>query len=233
MKRRDPMQVAVVGHTNTGKTSLLRTLARDSGFGEVSDRPATTRGVAAIELLAEDEPVLRCFDTPGLEDAVDLAGYLVPDGSPAEDPVSRIEAFVAGDHDAGRFEQEAKVLRQMLRVDAALYVIDAREPVLAKHRAELRLLADCGRPLLPVLNFVAAADAGFVRSANPGGFAVSAVLELAARRPPRAVSQTSGVAHDLKAYGRHSDNPLGIVKAIVHEYRVAVASRGDRVCQGF
>lgn len=153
------MQVAVVGHTNTGKTSLLRTLARDSGFGEVSDRPATTRGVAAIELLAEDEPVLRCFDTPGLEDAVDLAGYLVPDGSPAEDPVSRIEAFVAGDHDAGRFEQEAKVLRQMLRVDAALYVIDAREPVLAKHRAELRLLADCGRPLLPVLNFVAAADA--------------------------------------------------------------------------
>lgn len=155
MKRRDAVQVAVVGHTNTGKTSLLRTLARDRGFGEVSDRPATTRGVSAIELLAEDEAVLRCFDTPGLEDAVDLAAYLAPESGVTDDPVARIEAFVAGDHDAGRFEQEAKVLRQMLRVDAALYVIDVREPVLAKHRAELRLLADCGRPLLPVLNFVA------------------------------------------------------------------------------
>ncbi|HHK5492151.1 TPA: DUF3482 domain-containing protein [Pseudomonas aeruginosa] len=34
-------------------------------------------------------------------------------------------------------------------------MIDAREPVLAKYRDELAVLAGCGRPLLPVLNFVA------------------------------------------------------------------------------
>ena len=33
------LTAAVVGHTNTGKTSLLRTLTRDVGFGQVSDRP--------------------------------------------------------------------------------------------------------------------------------------------------------------------------------------------------
>ncbi|MCR7552390.1 DUF3482 domain-containing protein, partial [Pseudomonas aeruginosa] len=55
----------------------------------------------------------------------------------------------------GRFEQEAKVVRQLLASDAGLYVIDAREPVLAKYRDELAVLAGCGRPLLPVLNFVA------------------------------------------------------------------------------
>jgi len=42
----------------------------------------------------------------------------------------------------------------MLDCDAALYVIDARDPVLSKHRDELSILAACGRPLLPVLNFV-------------------------------------------------------------------------------
>src|SRR3546814_16329496 len=42
----------------------------------------------------------------------------------------------------------------MLDGDAALYVIDARDPVLRKHRYELALWAACGRPLLPVLNFV-------------------------------------------------------------------------------
>src|SRR5690606_1615448 len=50
---------------------------------------------------------------------------------------------------------EAKVLRQLLASDAGLYVIDAREPVLAKYKDELAVLAGCGKPLLPVLNFVA------------------------------------------------------------------------------
>ena len=39
------LSLAVVGHTNTGKTSLLRTLLRDGGFGEVADASATTRHV--------------------------------------------------------------------------------------------------------------------------------------------------------------------------------------------
>ena len=33
----DPIRIAVVGHTNAGKTSLLRTLTRRIDFGAVSD----------------------------------------------------------------------------------------------------------------------------------------------------------------------------------------------------
>ena len=40
------LSLAVVGHTNTGKTSLMRTLLRDSRFGEVKNAAATTRHVA-------------------------------------------------------------------------------------------------------------------------------------------------------------------------------------------
>ena len=40
-----PLQLAVVGHTNTGKTSLMRTLLRDAAFGEVKNAAATTRHV--------------------------------------------------------------------------------------------------------------------------------------------------------------------------------------------
>ncbi|HLS42613.1 MAG TPA: GTPase, partial [Paenalcaligenes sp.] len=39
------LRLAVVGHTNTGKTSLLRTLTRDANFGEVRNSPGTTRHV--------------------------------------------------------------------------------------------------------------------------------------------------------------------------------------------
>ncbi|MDD3762423.1 MAG: GTPase/DUF3482 domain-containing protein [Nevskiales bacterium] len=155
----EPIQLAVVGHTNTGKTSLLRTLTRDSAFGQVSDRPATTRDVHGAALLADGEAIVALYDTPGLEDAMGLSDHLAAQHATAVDPVARIEAFLGGDHDHGRYEQEAKVLRQMLRSDAALYVIDAREPVLARHREELTLLAACGRPLMPLLNFVAAPEA--------------------------------------------------------------------------
>lgn len=151
--RTSPVDIAVVGHTNTGKTSLLRTLSRDPEFGEVSDRPATTRDVRGLVLPDADTPLVALYDTPGLEDALGVATAVAATTGP--DPVARIEAFLAGDHDRGRFEQEAKVLRQLLRSDAALVVIDCREPILAKHREELQLLAACGRPLLPVLNFVA------------------------------------------------------------------------------
>lgn len=152
------LRVAVVGHTNTGKTSLLRTLARDVGFGEVSDAAGTTRHVEGLELIADGVPALALFDTPGMEDAIALLEFidgLVAPGERVDGP-ERIARFLATAQAGTRFEQEAKVLRQLLASDAALYVVDARDPVLPKHRDELELLAACARPLLPVLNFVAA-----------------------------------------------------------------------------
>lgn len=153
----EPLKLAVVGHTNVGKTSLLRTLTRDVGFGEVSHRPSTTRHVEGARLSVDGEPLLELYDTPGLEDAIALLDYLERLERPGErlDGPARLERFLQGSEARQRFEQEAKVLRQLLASNAGLYVIDAREPVLAKYRDELEVLAGCGKPLLPVLNFVA------------------------------------------------------------------------------
>ena len=155
-----PLKLAVVGHTNVGKTSLLRTLTRDVGFGEVSHRPSTTRHVEGARLSVDGEALLELYDTPGLEDAIALLDYLDRLDRPGErlDGPARLARFMEGSEARQRFEQEAKVLRQLQASDAGLYVIDAREPVLAKYRDELNVLAMCGRPLLPVLNFVASAN---------------------------------------------------------------------------
>jgi hypothetical protein len=152
----EPLRIAVVGHTNTGKTSLLRTLLRDTRFGEVSSRPSTTRHVEGARLLADGRPVATLFDTPGMEDAIALLDYLDELAPPSErlDGPDRLGRFLTSPEAVGRFEQEAKVLRQLLDSDAGFYVIDVRDPVLPKHRDELSLLAACARPLLPVLNFV-------------------------------------------------------------------------------
>ena len=155
-----PLKLAVVGHTNVGKTSLLRTLTRDVGFGEVSHRPSTTRHVEGARLSVDGEALLELYDTPGLEDAIALLDHLDRLDRPGErlDGPARLGRFLEGSEARQRFEQEAKVLRQLLASDAGLYVIDAREPVLAKYRDELAVLASCGKPLLPVLNFVSSAQ---------------------------------------------------------------------------
>jgi small GTP-binding protein len=154
------LKVAIVGHTNTGKTSLVRTLTRDAQFGEVSDRPATTRHVESTVLLVDSQPQVELFDTPGLEDPIGLLELL--DGMRGDrrpDWIDVVRAFLASDAAHGRFAQEAKAIRQVLASDVSLYVIDARDRVLGKHRDELEILGRCAKPVMPVLNFVASREA--------------------------------------------------------------------------
>ncbi len=152
-----PLRLAIVGHTNTGKTSLMRTLTRDARFGEVADLPGTTRHVECARLFVQGRAVLELYDTPGIEEPIELLALIdeqSTSGSREPGP-QRIDRFLASEPAAYQFEQEAKVLRQMRQCDAALFVIDARDTVLAKHRDELAVLNLCGIPLMPLLNFVA------------------------------------------------------------------------------
>ena len=154
------LKVAVVGHTNTGKTSLLRTLTRDRSFGEVSNRAATTRNVEATMLTVEGRPAVELFDTPGLEDSSGLLAELDQRRQAAgRDWTDTIAAFLDVEEEQGVFRQEAKALGQLLACDVALYVVDARDPVQDRHKDELEILGRTARPVLPVLNFVADPEA--------------------------------------------------------------------------
>ncbi len=150
-----PLRLAVVGHTNTGKTSLLRTLVRDTSFGEVRNSPGTTRHVEGVRLRLSTNELIELFDTPGMEDSMALLDYLqrLEDERDGLDPPQYIELFLNSPEAQDRFEQEGRVLRQLLQSDVALYVIDVRDPVLAKHKDELKVLIMAGKPILPVLNF--------------------------------------------------------------------------------
>ena len=150
-----PLRLAVVGHTNTGKTSLLRTLTRDKYFGEVRDSPGTTRHVEGVRLQWAKQPI-ELFDTPGMEDSMALWDYLqrLSREHPEQNAPQIVALFLTMPEAQARFEQEARVLSQLLQCDAALYVIDVRDPVLAKHNDELKILINAAKPILPVLNFV-------------------------------------------------------------------------------
>jgi hypothetical protein len=157
MTEQPTLQIAVVGHTNVGKTSLLRTLIRDVNFGEVEDMPGTTRQVQGAHIMLGAQTALLLFDTPGIEDSIGLLDYLEQLSSHSQrlDGPDRIRLFLESPEASALYEQEARVLHKLLSCHAGLYVVDVREPVLAKHRDELAILSSCARPLLPILNFVA------------------------------------------------------------------------------
>jgi len=154
------LSVAVVGHANAGKTSLMRTLLRDPEFGEVADQAGTTRHVEGGALLIDDSNSLALFDTPGLEDSMRLhhilSGYF---SGQSVDGVERIQHFIAHQSEYPELEQEAKVLRSLLTNDLIFYVVDLREPILGKYRDELQILSYAAKPVIPVLNFTQAGAA--------------------------------------------------------------------------
>ena len=153
-----PLHLAIVGHTNTGKTSLLRTLLRDSQFGEVQNAAATTRHVETASINIQAQPQIQLYDTPGLEDAGGVLDWLEAHTRPQQDGIDRINQFLASPQAQSDFSQEAKVLRQLIHSDTALYVIDAREPVLPKYKDELTILSWCAKPIMPVFNVTQGSD---------------------------------------------------------------------------
>ena len=173
----EPLRLAVVGHTNTGKTSILRTLLRDVYFGEVKNEAATTRHVERAQLTDSQtgEALVTLYDTPGLEDASGLMDWLEDNTASRRDGIERLQQFLAADiaqgnasttkyttsdtDNFGDYSQEAKVIRQLLASDMAIYVIDAREPVLGKYKDELAILSWAAIPVMPVFNFTDSQDA--------------------------------------------------------------------------
>lgn len=152
------LNILLAGHTNVGKTSLLRTLGRLSDFGEVSASPSTTRQIQPLPLIETDTLRITFFDSPGLEQTEPLLDRLVDHGETRHDHARRLRALLDDHALRQQAEQELRVLRQAMDCDACLFVIDAREPVLEKYLDELFILSRTGRPLLPLLNFTAGTD---------------------------------------------------------------------------
>ncbi|MFO7579458.1 MAG: DUF3482 domain-containing protein [Nitrosomonas halophila] len=152
------LDIAVVGHTNTGKTSLIRTMLRSTGFGKIEDAAGTTRHVERATIFAGSEAILNLHDTPGIEDPYALHGTLQILAAQHKrlNPNELLEKFMADIAINDPLEQEAKVIRQVLRSDVLLYVIDVREPVLEKYLVEIEILSKAMKPIIPVFNFIAA-----------------------------------------------------------------------------
>jgi len=144
------LTLALVGHTNVGKTTLARTLLQRD-VGEVLDRGHVTTTTERHEWLRSDAgDTLALLDTPGLADAAALLQRLSQTGWRRwlqREVSDRLQA-----PPNGPTEQALQTLAG--QADALLYIVNAAElPQDSAHlQPELALLRWLDKPTLVLLN---------------------------------------------------------------------------------
>ena len=137
--------LALVSHTNVGKTTLARTLlGRD--VGTVRDAPHVTETAERFTLLATAAgDALELWDTPGFGDSVRLARRLAQRGNPLGWFLTEVwDRF----RDRAFWSTQQAVRAALDHADVVLYLVNAAEgPQAAGYvEPEMKVLELIGRP---------------------------------------------------------------------------------------
>lgn len=151
--------LAVVGHPNKGKSSVVSTLALTDA-PEIAPDSGTTRHSMSYTVKVDDQPVYALVDTPGFQRARGVLNWIDEQAISAADQPDALRRFV--DQHAGepRFADECELLRPIVEGAAILYVVDGSRPYGEEYDAEIELLRRSGQPIMALINPID--DARFV-----------------------------------------------------------------------
>ena len=152
-----PLTIALAGHANVGKTSLVSALTRDASL-LVAEKPGTTTSHYIKTFSIAGEAVLSFVDTPGFEYSSKINRWLDERGGVGSDRLdgrAAIELFLADPDVHARHVTEKEALRGVLASDVVAYVADVTEDPTGQNIQEVRLLRRAGVPMIAVLNYLA------------------------------------------------------------------------------
>lgn len=154
---RHPILICIVGHTNHGKTSTIRTLIENAHIGTVDEAPDTTTKVEGFRVSKDGLDRVYVFDTPGFTNLdVRLAESELRMGrAPTiEETVESLKGMPAR-ADVWLYN----TLRQIRKSHLIIQVLDSREdPCNQTYLDEINFLKACGVPLIVSMNFIHRAD---------------------------------------------------------------------------
>ncbi len=154
------LSIAIVGHSNAGKTSLVAALTRDARL-RITETPGTTRQHYEKVWTIAGEEVIGFIDTPGFETARAINDLLDAAEERADDqPDGRalVDAFLGETATDDEFAMEKEALRGAIKADLLAYVADVQAEPRGQSRQEVRLLRRLGVPIVAVLNVLSEED---------------------------------------------------------------------------
>jgi hypothetical protein len=154
-------RLAVVGHPNKGKSSLVATLAHDDSV-VIGPHPGTTLVAREYPMRVDGVPLYVLIDTPGFQRAravlAELERRARETNASAADRPRLVAEFLAAPGQRERFPDECELLRPIVAGAGILYVVDGGVPYGPQYEAEMEILRWTGRPSLAVINPISSRD---------------------------------------------------------------------------
>lgn len=155
--RHDAPVLAVVGHPNKGKSSIVATLAHDASVA-ISPEPGTTARTRRYPMRVGGELLYELADTPGFQRARRALAWLEEHETDASGRPGVLQRFLEVHAGNDQFVDECELLAPIVAGAGILYVVDGAKPYGAEYEPEMELLRWSGRPRLALINTIGRAD---------------------------------------------------------------------------
>ena len=131
--------LAVVGHPNKGKSSLVAALAQDESV-RIGCEPGTTTRAQAFPMRVDGEVLYTLVDTPGFQRARAALAWMQEQAGSAVDRPGVVTRFVEIHRDDPRFDAERELLKPITEGAGILYVVDGAVPYSIEYEPDMEIL---------------------------------------------------------------------------------------------
>ena len=149
--------LAVVGHPNKGKSSIVATLAHDARV-RISTEPGTTTHSHGYPMRVDGQLLYTLADTPGFQRPRQVLAWLREHNDGVSQRPESVQAFLDTFADSDRYLDECELLAPIMRGAGILYVVDGSKPYGAEYEAEMEILRWTGRPRMALVNPIGGED---------------------------------------------------------------------------
>jgi hypothetical protein len=147
--------MAVVGHPNKGKSSIVAALTHTDTIA-ISPLSGTTTQAQMFSFYLAGRPLYQLIDTPGFQRPRQMLAKIQEHASNASERAEAIRAFVREHAESakktGRFNDEVELLTPILRGAGIIYVVDGSVPYSPEYEPEMTILQWTGQPRMALIN---------------------------------------------------------------------------------
>lgn len=141
-------EIAIMGHPNEGKSSVLSTLAEDDSV-RISPTPGETTQCRTFPVVIDGREVLKFTDTPGFQNPSRVLSILRSMSGESGDIIRQFRDYARNVAD---LRDDRELLLPIERGAGIIYVVDGSRPVRNVDREEMEILRLTGRPRMAIIN---------------------------------------------------------------------------------
>ncbi len=141
-------EIAIMGHPNEGKSSVLSTLAEDDSV-RVSPTPGETTQCRSFPVIIDGREVLRFTDTPGFQNPSRVLSELRQLSGQGDRIIKQFREYARS---IPELRDDCELLLPVEQGAGIIYVVDGSRPVRNVDREEMEILRLTGKPRMAVIN---------------------------------------------------------------------------------